>query len=770
MTTPLTQHLVRPPLRHAPVLSFLSGAARFLAVALLLSGALRSAAAPDEPRRASPDAEIVELPEFSVSTTADEWVATQAMSGTRTAAPQIELPYGIQVLTEEFITDFQLVGLTNQMTFFTGFSGGSDLADPAIGGSSQTGNMLRGFPVTIIRDGFSSNGTAAPPTIANTAQVEVVKGPLSTLYGDAQPGGLVNYVTKRPTLQPRFTIDLGAGSYGYARGSVTASGPLSAAHRLYYLLVTDNLYRRSAMQYTYARTGDYLASLLWKPTRDTSLKVTFEAVRLTGARAASLPFLVVGTKVSANQLTWSGGTIVGVDWRLARIGYSRFGPNERYTRNYDGVNVLFEHAFNSVWKQRVGYQGSWKSFNLRYRTNSNVSAETNRMSGVQPNRRIQGITAPTALNADLLGKFRLGAARHELLFNGDYSYIKTRDRQMRIPTAAVASLPDSYRYQDPFNPDWSVDIDDTQLTRVGSKGFENLRSVGGGASERLFLAGERLILMGNLRYNKSYFAEDTNTAADAFVRGSDDAVTNSAGLNYKVSGDNRLVAFANVSRSFNNNPTVDRNTGTTIPNERGKGLEGGLKSLTADQRFGLTLSFYRIEKSNIGQDNPEFVLGNGLPEYLGSGLERVRGSEADANWQPFRNFTVTAGASYLDAKVVASTNATLLGQRKIYVPRMTGSLAAQYKCDGRLRGLRFGGGFRYTGSFVRAYATATRLYERSSPRQIADAFVRYSWKRSRLNHSVGLNVNNLFDEFYVGPDLGVGMGRQVNLKYSLDFR
>src|SRR5688572_17786075 len=42
--------------------------------------------------------EVVTIPEFQVSTTRerDAWFASTAMSGTRTAAPIIELPYQVQ--------------------------------------------------------------------------------------------------------------------------------------------------------------------------------------------------------------------------------------------------------------------------------------------------------------------------------------------------------------------------------------------------------------------------------------------------------------------------------------------------------------------------------------------------------------------------------------------------------------------------------------------------------------------------------------------------
>lgn len=58
--------------------------------------------------------EVVTIPEFEVSMSRnrDEWFASTAMSGTRTSAPVLELPYQVQVLTQEFLDDFQLDGLT----------------------------------------------------------------------------------------------------------------------------------------------------------------------------------------------------------------------------------------------------------------------------------------------------------------------------------------------------------------------------------------------------------------------------------------------------------------------------------------------------------------------------------------------------------------------------------------------------------------------------------------------------------------------------------
>lgn len=716
---------------------------------------------------AAKDDEVVTVPEFQVSASRDrdEWFASTAMSGTRSSAPIIDLPYQVQVLTREFLEDFQLVGVTEQLSFFPGYSGVADQADAAIG-VTLGGSSLRGFPQTVLRDGFRRT---PPPQIGNTGQVEVIKGPMSTLYGDASPGGLINYVSKRPSVRPSYALTLSGGVNDYFRSNVTASGPLPG-RKVFYLFNADHYYRQGAIRYTYARQSDYFGTLLFKPFDRTSISATYETVRLIGGRGATVPLLVTGTRPSgANPLAWTGGIIQGIDWRLARMAYSRYGPGERYIRRYDGLNVMIEHAYNTNWKQRLAYQGQWKKFQQLYRTNSNVSAETSRMNNVLPNKRLQDIDSPVALQTDLLGHFTTGALKHALLLTADFAQEETYDAQLRYPTALETALPDYYRYHDPFNPDWSPAVDYRLVTRRGAKGWDKIKSRGASVSDRVSFFEGRTILMGNVRYDQSDFATDSSATVDRFTFGQADGWTYSAGANVKLLGD-ALVAFANRSTSFNTNVTVDRNTGTTIPNERGRGLEAGFKTLSADRRLGGAVSVYEIEKFNIGQANPDFIIGNGLPEFLGSGRERARGIEADFSYKAGDALTLLAGASYIDAHVVASSNAALRGTRKINIPRTSGSLSGRYKFSGALKGLSLGSSLRYTGGYVRANATATRRYEEAAPKQIYSAFLSYGWRRERYTHTARLNANNLFDKFYVGPDLNLALGRQVIFTYSVSFK
>lgn len=746
------------------------GFPRLLLVALSLAAVFTSSFAQTAPARSTVAAndEVVTISEFQVTASSqrDAWVATQAMSGTRTAQPLIESPYQVQVITQEFLEDFQLLALGEQMSYFSGYQSDSNLSDAAINFTAAAASF-RAFPVTIIRDGFRRT---PPPQIGNIYQVEVIKGPISTLYGVAQPGGLINYVSKRPSTRPDYKIGASVGSYGYLRGSVNASGPLYK-NKLFYLLGVEHYYRRSNYQYVYSRNGDYTLSLLWKPTDYTSVSVQGQMQRLIGARAAAVPLLVTGTtRPATNPLSWSGGTIVGIYWPLVEQGYSPFGPNERYHRDYDGLNVLVEHAYNDTWKQRFAYQWFDKDFSLNYRTTSNISAETLRFVSIFPRSRVQHYYAPQAFQTDLLGSVQLAGLTHKLLFTGDYSQENLRDYIIRYPAAVENALPTSIRFADPANPDWSpLDYSRTALSRRTSETMENYELAGFSVSDRTSLFQNRLMAMGNLRYDYSRQSTDTTPTAERYVGGKDEAVTYSAGLNWRIRGDS-LIAFANHSTSFNTNVTADAGTGEIIPNERAVGTEAGLKALALEQRLGFSTSVFQTEKKNIGQTNPDYTVGSGLPQYLGSGIERVRGVDGEVNFKVTNSLTLIGSACYLDARVVQSTNRTLVNTRKITTPRTSGSVSARYTFTGKLKGFSAGASLRYTGSFVRANATATRRYETSAPVQLYSGYLKYTWRRGGTTQSLALNGNNLFDKLYVGPGLGLSLGRQINASYTLAFR
>lgn len=107
------------------------------------------------------------------------------------------------------------------------------------GGTLDNFNV-RGFAdATTLRDSFRDSFTESGLTLrdpANIEQIEVLKGPASVLYGNVEPGGVINIVTKQPLADPFYSTNLSVGTYSFYRPSFDLSGPLTPDQKLRYRL------------------------------------------------------------------------------------------------------------------------------------------------------------------------------------------------------------------------------------------------------------------------------------------------------------------------------------------------------------------------------------------------------------------------------------------------------------------------------------------------------------------------------------------------------
>jgi iron complex outermembrane receptor protein len=165
----------------------------------------------------SPDSvansQSVVLPTFEVSSTQDNgYRASNSVSATRINTAIKDLPFSITAFTQQFIHDTGAQDLMSIATYSAGVTSGSR----EFNAGSQVFS-IRGFLQAPEHDGFYEsqygNIYIDPVTIE---RVEVVKGPSSLLYGSTQPGGTVNYITKRAQQKSisDFIVEGGSAQYG----------------------------------------------------------------------------------------------------------------------------------------------------------------------------------------------------------------------------------------------------------------------------------------------------------------------------------------------------------------------------------------------------------------------------------------------------------------------------------------------------------------------------------------------------------------------------
>ena len=236
-------------------------------VALCAASAAVSASAQTLPGPVLPpkDSAVILSP-FEVNADNDRgYQAANTLGATRTNVAIRDLPMQINVVTEQLMVDRALFDL--------------DQVLDVIPGTARTFNEfvpqanIRGFDSSAaMRNGVRGLTT---PDMNSIARVETLKGPAALLYGQTQPGGVINYITKNPSPQKKTTLRLSAGTDGLFRSEFDNTGPLNAAKTFNYRLgATYYTVDKGERQRSLERVA--IAPMLqWKPFQHTSVVVRY---------------------------------------------------------------------------------------------------------------------------------------------------------------------------------------------------------------------------------------------------------------------------------------------------------------------------------------------------------------------------------------------------------------------------------------------------------------------------------------------------------------
>ena len=107
----------------------------------------------------------------------------------------------------------------------------------------------------------------------NIEQVEFLKGPSSILFGDVTPGGVINFVTKKPSSEFRSEINFKSGSWGLLRPSLDITGPLNKSKSLKYRLNTSVEQMDSFRDRVSSKRSFIAPTFSWDITKKLSLNV-----------------------------------------------------------------------------------------------------------------------------------------------------------------------------------------------------------------------------------------------------------------------------------------------------------------------------------------------------------------------------------------------------------------------------------------------------------------------------------------------------------------
>ncbi|MGP1253486.1 MAG: TonB-dependent siderophore receptor [Kiloniellales bacterium] len=606
----------------------------------------------------------------------DSYAAPDSFGATRTNTPVIETPQSIQAVTRQALDDAGATDIADAYDYLAGIQ--RDLNSGGIFGDAY---LARGFETDNIL--FNGNRTGRPATLdtANVERVQALRGPTATLFGRADPGGLINIVTKQPLSEPFYQADLSAGSgffgdgsrFRQGRATVDASGPVDAEGRVRY-----RLNAAAERERTFRRDIDETLFFI-SPVVDVEIddKTVANLELIYQYREdvfdRGLPFI-------------DGEPLLPTDWNAGE------GQDEQLDKHFFSGTFRLDHEFTPALTGRLGLYGSYGALDGEGIQVASVDAAN--QTATAQRLGFEGSDLFLTAQPELVAEFATGSVGHTLLFGVDAAYQRNRSR---IPFGTRSSDFDIFNSGFPvIIPELSAGTESRFNERLTAK------SIGVYIQDQIDLTDQWKLLAG-LRWDNVWLTEEsfTTIANDAVVFSDldedlhDNALLPRVGIVYQPI--EQIGLYASYAQTYRP-PVVGGLTdvnGERVDAEEGESFEIGVKLEAFDGRLGGTLAVFRADKENVLEADPADSFSN-----VNLGRVRSEGVELNLNGEITENFSLGLNYAFTDARINSNENPNLpRGTRIRNVPRHAASLQAAYRfTEGSLEGLRLFGGIVYEDS------------------------------------------------------------------------
>lgn len=707
-----------------------------LVVATAVSGMSVSVQAATPPKEETITVTAAPVAQESAWGPAATIAARQSATGTKTDTPIQKVPQSISVVTAEEMALHQPKSVKEALSYTPGVAVGTR-------GASNTYDYLiiRGFAA----DGQSQNnyldGLKMQGNFYNDAVVdpymleraEVLRGPVSVLYGKSNPGGLLNMVSKRPTTTPLYEVQFKMGTNSLFQTGFDFSDALDDdgvySYRLTGLARSANAQQQGAEEQRYT----IAPSFSWRP--DDKTNFTFLSYFQNEPETGYYGWLPKEGTVSPLP----NGDRLPTD-------FNEGAGNNTYSRNEKMVGYSFDHEFNDTFtvRQNLRYAENKTSQNSvygygmcsdpLYSSNPSTSpcagipqsdwGHTLTRQYVIDNEKLQNFSVDTQLQS----KFVTGEVEHTLLTGVDFMRMRN---DIDSWFGYAGSVPPSDIYH--------LDRKDFDFgSHPGPSGpyqvLNKQKQTGVYVQDQAQWDKVLVTLGGRYDWAKQ---DSLNRVTDTTDSREDKEFTWRGGINYLF--DNGVTPYFSYSESFEPTSTVGA-SGNIFAPSKGKQYEAGVKYVPEDRPIVLTGAVYQLTKTNNLMADPA-----GSFFSVEGGEIRARGVEFEAKAALSASINMVGSYTYTDAEYTTDTN--YKGNTPAQVPKHMASLWGDYTFyDGTLSGLTLGAGGRFTGS---SYGDPANSFKVGSY-TVVDALVRYDLARVGLAGSnVALHVNNLFDREYV---------------------
>jgi len=631
-----------------------------------------------------------------------------AGTATKTDTPIMETPLSVQVVPKQVLQDQQVVRVEDATKNVSGVIKSGNI------GNGVDSFLIRGFDTgnSVYRNGvlfpsvLGSSGFGLKRDTANLERIEVLKGPASILYGRAEPGGIVNLITKQPLASPFYALQQQFGSYDFYRTTADATGPVTQDNSLLYRLNLDYENSGSFQDFVYNKRVFVAPVVTWNISPKTQATLELEYLHSTDNLQAPIPNL--GNRPAPVSRSFS----FGQPWSKENTDDILVGLNWSHAFN---ENWTLQHRFNANFTEQGGNPGSFAY-------------------GVQPDgtysqgsATVKGLAADRYFNTvNLNGKFDTGLLHHTLVFGGDYYRTNEKiDNQYCCPPLADAN----------FNhPSYTSGPPADLITPQNAWGPINRTTEWYG----IFLQDQiklpfNLYALAGLRYDNAVTEDNLlNTTIN-----DDDQVSPRGGLLWRPL--QWLSLYGSYTENFGASNGFNT-SGKILPPQKAQQWEMGTKTEFWDGKLTATFSYFELTKQNLQTPDPDNLPWGVIPV----GEAQTHGVELDVAGEILPGWRVIGNYTYMPFAEITKGN-DLVGNRLGNVPRNMGSLWSTYEFQyGMFNGLKFGAGVVAVDARQAADTHDYRLPGYVNTNIMAS----YDWKIGASKLTAQVNIDNLLDKSY----------------------
>ncbi|MCB1121023.1 MAG: TonB-dependent receptor plug domain-containing protein [Verrucomicrobiae bacterium] len=711
--------------------------------------------------------EVITLDSFSVeASTLTSYRAADSISATGINMPILEIPISISVLTGGRIEDNNAFEMHQILDV---------IPTVRTAPRNESSFTMRGFSaLTLYRNGHYRRQLF--PTW-NVDRVEVIKGPSAIFHGQARPGGVINYITKKPSFENSTTLKTSVGGGDIAntqyRGEISSTGPINdtVAYRVGAGWWEGGDWHKDWRNREYYVGG----SLIVKPNDRFSISFDIEHIDRDRSDGETLvqPFHVV-------------------DGMRRHMPDSFFGgPDRRYTHNIGGkdsfrnyaswtveTEMLFQITDSLVLRQAINY--SEDDFEvLRTFVTANTSGfgdpvvrlEVGNFANWRDNYSYDTALVYNYQGEAFSNTFQAGVdiqkvnnttpgfgrqnGRRGPRFMYNMATGAFPDYPNKAPEypLAVRSYVDSFEGQT-RDGQWN----DLRRREEKDNGFYLLNMTD--------LINEKLRVLWGAFYVETSQSERWESLSDQKSFYENTGWVPQVGFNYNISDEVTFYSVYSESVERNNRQDVDGVTGEPIESH---GYDIGFKFDVADSRLVGTVNYWLLNRGNqTERDFAREQMEGRSPFYIFGLEQETAGFEVDLSYMPIENWQMNFTYSYFTKyETVASIeNPQLIGEEIAGINPKQFALWTRYNFADAIEGLSIGGGIKwFDDEEDRQWFNGIRQEGYST----TDVFVKYQLPShdEKFAHSLGLNINNLFDEYDVTSNSQAP--RIIYLNYSADF-